>query len=90
MTRTAQRTNETMKVLTMMASVFIPLTFIVGVYGMNFHHMPELEWRWSYPILWIVMITLAVSMFVGFRRRGWIGTGASREAIREARAKRDT
>jgi len=53
---------------------------------MNFRHMPELEWRWSYPILWVVMIGIGVGMFIGFRRRGWIGTGASREAAPPARS----
>jgi magnesium transporter len=77
----SNRLNEVMRVLTVISTIFIPLTFLVGVYGMNFRHMPELEWRWSYPILWISMIAIGVGMFVMFRRRGWIGTGASREAV---------
>ncbi|MDZ7706484.1 MAG: magnesium/cobalt transporter CorA [Trueperaceae bacterium] len=65
------RMNEVMKVLTVISTVFIPLTFIVGVYGMNFQHMPELGWRWAYPALWLAMITLAFGLAQGFRRRGW-------------------
>jgi magnesium transporter len=82
----SNRLNEVMRVLTVISTIFIPLTFLVGVYGMNFRVMPELEWRWSYPILWAFMIALAVAMFVGFKRRGWVGTGASREALRRQRA----
>ena len=81
----SNRLNEVMRVLTVISTIFIPLTFVVGVYGMNFDYMPELRWRWSYPILWVLMIALAVGMFAVFRRRGWIGTGASREASRAER-----
>jgi magnesium transporter len=81
----SNRLNEVMRVLTVISTIFIPLTFLVGVYGMNFRYMPELESRWAYPALWIVMIGIAVAMVVVFRRRGWIGTGASREAIQESR-----
>lgn len=66
------RTNETMKVLTMMASVFIPLTFIVGVYGMNFDFMPELHARWGYPVTWGVMIAVTAGILVWFRRQRWL------------------
>jgi len=83
----SNRLNEVMRVLTVISTIFIPLTFVVGVYGMNFRFMPELEWRWSYHILWIVMLGIAGAMFVGFRRRGWIGTGASREAQQNSQAK---
>ena len=68
----SMRTNEVMKVLTMMASVFIPLTFIVGVYGMNFEFMPELAVRWAYPAVWAVMAVLAIVMLIFFRRRRWL------------------
>jgi magnesium transporter len=68
----SQRTNEIMKVLTVMATIFIPLTFIAGVYGMNFHYMPELQWRWGYPALWLFMITCAVGMLMAFRRKNWL------------------
>jgi hypothetical protein len=50
--------------------VFIPLTFIVGVYGMNFEHMPELAWRYGYLMIWVVMLAVAVAMYWYFRRRG--------------------
>ncbi|MEP7343816.1 MAG: magnesium/cobalt transporter CorA [Gemmatimonadaceae bacterium] len=70
---TGQRTNEVMKVLTVMASIFIPLTFLAGVYGTNFHNLPELDWPWAYYAFWAVMITVGVSMALYFRRRGWIG-----------------
>jgi magnesium transporter len=77
----SNRLNEVMRVLTVISTIFIPLTFLVGVYGMNFRVMPELGWRWSYPILWVFMIGLALAMVVLFRRRGWIGTGGSRAAF---------
>lgn len=66
------RTNEVMKVLTIMATIFIPLTFIVGVYGMNFEFMPELGVWWAYPAVWGVMIAVAMAMLVFFRRKGWL------------------
>ena len=66
------RTNEVMKVLTMMASVFIPLTFIVGVYGMNFDFMPELNVWWGYPAVWAVMIAATAGILIWFRRQRWL------------------
>lgn len=68
----SNRTNEVMKVLTIMATIFIPLTFIVGVYGMNFDHMPELRLAWAYPAVWVVMLVVAGGLLVYFRRKGWI------------------
>jgi magnesium transporter len=68
----SNRMNEVMKVLTIIATLFIPLTFIVGVYGMNFRFMPELDWPWAYPVLWIIMILIAAFMIYQFRRRGWL------------------
>jgi magnesium transporter len=65
------RMNDVMKVLTIIATIFIPLSFLVGVYGMNFHHMPELALPWAYPALWGLMIIIAVGMLLIFRRRGW-------------------
>ena len=69
----SNRQNEVMKVLTIMASIFIPLTFMAGVYGMNFEHMPELHSIWAYPALLLVMLVTAVAMIIYFRRRGWFG-----------------
>ncbi len=68
------RQNEVMKVLTIMASIFIPLTFMAGIYGMNFENMPELHSRWGYPVLLTIMAAMAVGMFVFFRKKGWIGS----------------
>ncbi|MGE0485498.1 MAG: magnesium/cobalt transporter CorA [Gammaproteobacteria bacterium] len=67
----SNRLNEIMKVLTVISTVFIPLTFLVGVYGMNFRHMPELEWHWGYPLVWLVMVVIAAAMLSQFKRRGW-------------------
>ena len=72
MTTISNKMNEIMKVLTIMASIFIPLTFIAGVYGMNFEYMPELEWRYSYPILLVMMAVLLVSMLLFFKKKRWI------------------
>lgn len=69
---TAQRTNEIMKVLTIVSTVFMPLTLIVGIYGMNFLNMPELQWRWGYPVVLGGMVALAGAMLAYFRKRGWI------------------
>lgn len=69
----ANRTNEVMKVLTIMASIFIPLTFMAGIYGMNFEHMPELKYEYSYAILWAAMAAVVVGMLAFFWRKGWIG-----------------
>ena len=71
----ANRTNEVMKVLTIMASIFIPLTFMAGIYGMNFEHMPELSYQYSYAILWVAMSVVAIGMLVFFYRKGWLGGG---------------
>ena len=72
-----QRTNEVMMVLTLMASIFIPLTFIAGIYGMNFEAMPELRKPWGYPTALAAMGAVAAGMIVWFRRRGWIGRARS-------------
>jgi magnesium transporter len=66
------RLNEVMKILTMIATIFIPLSFIVGVYGMNFKYMPELEWRWSYPAVMLLMLIIGLCMLVFFRKKKWI------------------
>jgi magnesium transporter len=67
------RLNEIMKVLTIIATIFMPLTFIAGVYGMNFKHMPELSWRFGYPLSLLVMAGVAVGMLFYFRKKGWMG-----------------
>jgi magnesium transporter len=74
MSSLSNRMNEIMKVLTLMTSIFVPLTFLAGVYGMNFKFQPEFQWEWSYPIFWGICITLATIMIVWFRRRGWISS----------------
>lgn len=71
-TSISNKMNEIMKVLTVFASIFIPLTFIAGVYGMNFEYMPELKWRYAYPILWVVFVVLAFGLLVYFRRKKWL------------------
>jgi magnesium transporter len=68
----SNRTNEVMKFLTVIGTIFMPLTFLVGVYGMNFKHMPELEWRYGYFILWGAMIVLSLGMVNFFRRKRWL------------------
>jgi magnesium transporter len=75
MSSASHRMNEVMKTLTIMATIFIPLTFLSGVYGMNFDHMPELHWYWSYPTFWGAMAALAGGLVLWFRRRGWLGDG---------------
>jgi magnesium transporter len=68
----SNRMNEVMKVLTIIATIFIPLTLIAGIYGMNFQYMPELGWRWGYPMVWLVMLAIGALMLVYFRRKGWL------------------
>ena len=68
----SNRMNEVMKVLTIMATIFIPLTFLAGIYGMNFEYMPELKWRYGYAAVWGVMIVVAAVMLVYFRRKKWL------------------
>ncbi|HQY34753.1 magnesium/cobalt transporter CorA [Actinotalea sp.] len=66
------RLNEVIRVLTVISTVFIPLTFLAGVYGMNFHYLPELEQRWAYPAFWVVSLAVAGGMLAMFRRRRWL------------------
>ncbi|MBI4913417.1 MAG: hypothetical protein HY823_11815 [Acidobacteria bacterium] len=68
----AQRTNEVMRVLTIFSAFFLPLTFIAGVYGMNFQHMPELKWPWGYAFSLGLMGAVVLSILAWFRRRGWM------------------
>ena len=68
----SNRMNEIMKVLTIIATIAIPLTVITGLYGMNFQFMPELQWRWGYPSVLLAMLTLGVLMIIYFRRKKWL------------------
>jgi len=72
MTSMSNRMNEIMKVLTIIGTIFIPLTFLAGVYGMNFQHLPELGWRWGYLTFWLICLVTAGGMVRWFRRRGWL------------------
>lgn len=67
----SNKMNEIMKVLTIISTVFIPLTFIVGVYGMNLTNMPELKWQWTYPVVWVIMISIATLMLIFFKKKKW-------------------
>jgi len=68
----SNKMNAVMKVLTIIATIFIPLTFIAGIYGMNFKYMPELEWRWAYPVIWLIIAVIAICMLIYFRRKKWL------------------
>ena len=78
MSSVSNKMNEVMKVLTIFAAIFIPLTFIAGIYGMNFNpeaspfNMPELGWQLGYPMIWIVMIALTITMLIYFKRKKWL------------------
>ena len=72
MTTISNKMNEVMKVLTIMASIFIPLTFMAGIYGMNFEYMPELQWKYSYFVLWGLMILVFLGMIIYFKRKRWL------------------
>ncbi|MBW2527245.1 MAG: magnesium/cobalt transporter CorA [Deltaproteobacteria bacterium] len=80
MVMVGERTNRVMQLLTIVATIFIPLTFLCGLYGMNFdpevspYNMPELKWRYGYPAFWGAMILLFVGMLWYFRRKGWLGS----------------
>lgn len=71
MSQLSQKNNDTMKVLTVIATIFIPLTFVAGIYGMNFKYMPELEWKYSYPAFWGIMLVVTLFMIRYFRRKDW-------------------
>lgn len=68
----SQRLNQIMKVLTIFSSIFLPITFLAGVYGMNFHVFPELSWHWAYAGFWVVVIGISVAMLLFFKRQGWL------------------
>jgi magnesium transporter len=66
------RTNDVMKVLTIVGTLFLPLSFLAGVYGMNFDYMPELGWSWAYPLIWLIFIGALAGMLYWFRRQNWL------------------
>jgi magnesium transporter len=68
----SNRMNSVMKVLTIIATIFIPLTFVAGIYGMNFKYMPELDWPWGYPAIWCIMGVITVGMMIYFRKKRWL------------------
>jgi magnesium transporter len=68
----SNKLNEVMKVLTIISTLFIPLSFLTGVYGMNFEHMPELSWPWAYPMFWLIIVLIAFSMITFFVKSGWL------------------
>lgn len=68
----SNRMNEIMKILTVCATIFIPLTFLVGVYGMNFDYMPELHWKWGYPVLWGLFFGIPAGLLTLFKKKGWL------------------
>ena len=68
----SNRMNEVMKVLTIIATIFIPITFLVGVYGMNFEFMPEIKWRWGYALVWAIIIAAVGGMLAYFRKKKWL------------------
>ncbi len=68
----SNRMNAVMKVLTIIATIFMPLTFLAGIYGMNFKYMPELEWRWGYPMVWILVLLITLSMLLYFKKKKWL------------------
>jgi len=74
----SNRMNAVMKVLTIIATIFIPLTFVAGIYGMNFNpeaspwNMPELNWRWGYPAVWLVMLIMTGIMIYYFKKKKWL------------------
>lgn len=68
---TNNRMNEIMKVLTIISTIFIPLSFIAGIYGMNFNYMPELEYRLAYPLVLVIMLVVAVVMLIYFKKKKW-------------------
>ena len=68
----SNRMNEVMKVLTIIATIFIPLTFIAGIYGMNFEYMPELGVWWAYPLVWVIILIVGILMIIYFRLKKWL------------------
>jgi magnesium transporter len=66
------KANEIIRVLTIFTAIFIPLTFLVGVYGMNFKYFPELDYKYSYPIFWAVTVLITIGLFIFFKRKKWL------------------
>jgi|SRR5215204_752962 len=80
----SNRLNEIMKVLTIFSAIMLPLTFIAGVYGMNFEYMPELHSQYGYYVVWVLMVVVAMAMLYFFWRRGWIGRGPAKRRRHES------
>ena len=68
----SQKTNEIMKTLTIFSIFFMPLTFIAGIYGMNFHFMPELDYKWGYPIIIFIMFIITLIIYYWLKRKKWL------------------
>jgi magnesium transporter len=68
----AQRTNEVIRVLTIFSVFFMPLTFIVGIYGMNFKVMPEIDWQYGYAYAIVLMVAITIAIYFWFKRKGWL------------------
>ncbi len=68
---TSLRLNEVMKALTVVSTIFLPLSFVAGVYGMNFDFMPELHWRYGYLMVWVIFLVIPIGMLIFFKKRGW-------------------
>lgn len=68
----SNKMNEVMKLLTIIATIFIPITFVAGIYGMNFKFMPELEWKWGYCAVWLIITAIVISMICYFKRKSWL------------------
>lgn len=75
---TSNRMNENIRFLTVFSTIFLPLTFIVGIYGMNFEFMPELKWAWGYPVLWLIMLSITGCLLFYFYRKGWLNASSLR------------
>jgi magnesium transporter len=84
----SNRMNEVMKTLTMISTIMLPLTFIAGIYGMNFTHMPELQWMLGYPFAMILMAVVATGIMLWFRHKGWLGAESRSDDEEDATARR--
>ncbi|MBM3709081.1 MAG: magnesium/cobalt transporter CorA [Actinobacteria bacterium] len=67
----SNRLNEVVKILTIISTIFIPITFIASIYGMNFKFIPEFSWKWSYPVVWFIMLAVIITMVIYFKRKKW-------------------